>query len=203
MKILFIDYKVLFTDGLESLLKSSGLTVEAFYAKDAKSGLDSISTGIKPELIFVDVNLYEGNNKHLIDELHQLSTVAPVIIISEIESRSFESLTIKAGASAFICKTNSKNILFDAVKAVRKGNIYSDCHKLEHNYKKQNSDVVVTDRQYEILNLLAKGLLNKQIANELSISVNTVSAHLQDIFNRLHVKNRTAAVQSAQKIGLI
>lgn len=203
MKILFIDYKVLFTDGLESLLESSGLTVEALYAKNTKSGLDRISMGIKPELIFVDVNLYEDNSEHLVDELRQLSTAAPVIIISEIESRSFEDLTIKAGASGFICKTNNKNILFDAVKAVCKGNVYRDCHKSEHQYKKQHSDVVVTERQYEILTLLAKGLLNKQIGNELGISINTVNAHLHEIFSRLHVKNRTAAVQSAQKIGLI
>ena len=203
MKILFIDYKVLFTDGLESLLKSSGLSVEAVYAKNTKSGLDKISTGVTPELIFVDVNLYEGNNKHLTDELRQLSTIAPVIIISEIESQSFERLTFEAGASGFICKTNNKNILFDAVKTVRKGSIYRDCHKLMPQDKTQNNNVVVTERQYEILQLLAKGLLNKQIGNELGISINTVNAHLHEIFSRLHVNNRTAAVQSAQKNGLI
>jgi DNA-binding NarL/FixJ family response regulator len=203
MKILFIDHKVLFTDGLESLLKSVGLNIEASYAKDVKSGLGKISTGIKPELIFVDVNLYVGNYKYLADELRELSTVAPIIIISEIESSSFENLMIEAGVSAFIYKTNNKKILFDAVKTVCEGNKYCDCHKLEHGYKKQNNDVVVTKRQYEILNLLAKGLLNKQIGFELGISINTVNAHIRNIYRCLHVKNRTAAVRSAQKNGLI
>lgn len=65
------------------------------------------------------------------------------------------------------------------------------------------NEVSLTKRQGEILSLLSQGLLNKQIADELSISVNTVNAHLHEIFRRLKVTNRTAAVLSAQKIGLI
>lgn len=203
MKILFIDYKVLFTDGLESLLEASGMEVDASYAKDIKSGIGKILDGIKPELIFVDVNLYEGSNDHLVEELHVLSRFAPIIIISEIETKAFEKLTIEAGASGFICKTNNKNILFEAVEAVSHGSIYSECHSFGDSYKPTSSNVTVTSRQYEILKLLSKGLLNKQIASELNISINTVNTHLHDIFRRLHVKNRTAAVQSAYKIGLI
>ena len=61
----------------------------------------------------------------------------------------------------------------------------------------------VTSRQKEVLYLLSQGLLNKQIANELNISSNTVKAHLHDLFRSLHVTNRTAAVINGQKHGLI
>ncbi len=201
MKILFIDSKALFIDGLKSLLEVSGLSINTCHTKDIKSGLDLISKGAEVELIFVDINVYEGNNDYLSKGLQELSTFAPVIIISEIESLEFEEMTINAGASGFICKTNSKHSLFDAVRVVSNGGVYRDYRTLENSNDKYN--IHVTTRQYEVLRLLPQGLLNKQIANELSISINTVNAHLHEIFNRLHVTNRTAAVQSAHEIGLI
>ena len=203
VKILFIDYEALFADGLESLLQSSGLEFKGHYSKNIQEGLDIISEKDCPELIFLDINLYEDSNDHLIEGIHKLSAFAPVIIVSEIESLSFEKFMIDAGASGFICKSNNKNILFSAVKTVLNGKIYGDCHKLGNGYMHSNDEVKVTDRQYEILNLLSQGLLNKQIAGKLNISINTVNAHLHEIFRRLNVTNRTAAVQSAHKIGLI
>ncbi len=61
----------------------------------------------------------------------------------------------------------------------------------------------ITARQHEILYLLSQGMLNKQIAYELSISANTVKAHSHQIFRELNVHNRTAAVQNAHKCGLL
>jgi len=174
---------------------ATGLNVEAHYAKNIKSGLNKVADNRNIALIFVDINLYKSDRIHLIEELRQLSTCAPIIVISEIQSPTFEKLAFDAGASGFLCKTDNKDMLIDAVETACGGNIYKNHGCLHDEEKLLSDDIVITNRQYEILNLLSQGLLNKQIAGELSISINTVNAHLHDIFARLHVTNRTAAVQ--------
>jgi len=204
MKILFIDSKALFVSGLGCLLESAGLEFDGCYSKNIQASLGVLSREeASPDLILFDINLYDARKDVLAKEIRQLATFAPTIVISEVESFSFEKFIIKAGASGFVCKTNDKDILIDAIKTVLKGDIYGDCHKLGDSHPQSKNEIKVTSRQHEVLNLLSQGLLNKQIASELSISINTVNAHLHEIFNKLNVTNRTAAVESAHKIGLI
>lgn len=203
MKILFIDYKALFANGLESLLNSSGLDFESYFSRNIQEGLDIVPVELCPDLIFLGVNLYKDCNKDLVEGVNKLSGFASTIIISEIESLSFEKDMIGAGASAFICKSNDKNVLFGAVKTVLNGEIYNDGHNTEDGVQYSNGEIKMTGRQSEVLSLLSQGLLNKQIASDLGISINTVNAHLHEIFRRLNVTNRTAAVQNAHKIGLL
>ena len=94
----------------------------------------------------------------------------------------------------------------EAILSVLDGNMYVGKPKQQVSGKSQISDNDagrVTIRQQEVLLLLSQGLLNKQIASELDISANTVKAHLHELFRRLHVTNRTAAVQFGYKNGLI
>ena len=204
MKILFIDYKVLFAKGLGCMLESSGLEFNGYYSKNIEEGLDVISKEVRPNLIIFDINMYESNNDRLMEGIRKLSAFAPIVIISEIESITFEKFIFDAGASGFVCKTNDQDVLCNAVRTVLNGEIYNNCHELINDYQHANIDEVkVTHRQHEILGLLSQGLLNKQIAGDLSISTNTVNAHLHEIFNKLNVTNRTAAVESAHKLGLI
>ncbi len=204
MKILFIDQEVLFAEALECLLEDSfGLCVAAQYVNSISVAMDFYLKNNIPDLIFLDVNLFENNGNHLVERLHKMSVIAPVIVISEIESVFFGHLTIKAGASGFISKKSNSSVLLDAVDTVMNGGIYSIYHEQESEKNSLIDKLNITERQYEILNLLSKGLLNKQIASELCISSHTVNAHLHELFAKLHVTNRTSAVQSAYRIGLI
>lgn len=198
MRTLIIDHNVLFTEGIRCLLDSFGLDNDTLHVDDTQAAIELISEKGRPDLTFLDVNQFEDNGYHLIQKLHEITDFSPVIVISEIDSKSLEQSALSAGASAFISKACNKKTLFEAIKIVLNGGVYENQRK-----DKPIHEINVTKRQSEILSLLSEGLLNKQIAGELSISINTVNAHLHEIFRKLNVTNRTAAVQYAHKYGLI
>jgi DNA-binding NarL/FixJ family response regulator len=188
---------------MKCLLESYDFDFDIYHVEDTQVALDYINKEGKPDLIFLDVNQFENKGTQLIQKLHELTNHSPVIVISERESSRFEELALSAGASGFLSKSCDKNILFDAIQNIINGGIYTKICSTESKPDIIKGKVMVTERQQEILHLLAQGLLNKQIASELSISINTVSAHLHEIFRKLHVTNRTAAVQRAHQYGLI
>jgi len=126
-----------------------------------------------------------------------------VLVVSATNSSSMADIALANGASGFVSKASDSQVLIEAIKTVLNGDTYLPSVHASNN-KYSDEDVSrVTSRQHEILHLLSQGLLNKQIASELSISTNTVKAHLHEIFRLLNVNNRTAAVQSAHKCGLL
>ena len=206
MKIIIIDDQVLLAEGMKCLLDSFDSSVETLYARDISSGLNILIEGFRPDLILLDINLSSTHEYSLIDEMIKLNLWIPVLIVSAFESPSAIGMAIEKGAAGFITKSSDKNTMIEAIKSVLAGDTYLPYEKRNIAYsEKEELEGLgrVTSRQHEILHLLSEGLLNKQIASELSISANTVKAHLHDIFRHLNVTNRTAAVKNAQKYGLI
>lgn len=197
MKILIVDDHILFAEGMKFLLGSYKEEIETLYASDFKSALSLISNKGLPDLILLDINLSETNGLYLIKEFQSLNIWSPILIVSATDSHSVAEMALEKGALGFVSKSSDSTTLLHAIKTVMNGDIYSPMINDNANKTK------VTSRQYEILCLLSEGMLNKQIALELSISTNTVKAHLHDIFRHFNVSNRTAAVQSAQKSGLL
>ncbi len=202
MNILIIDDHILFAEGMKYLLESMQQDAEIYFASDANSSLQYIVKNGSPELILLDVNLPGINGYTLLDKLQKLNVWSPVLMISATESPSATGKALSRGASGFVSKSSNSDVLLTAIKTVLGGDIYMPYQEQGDNVY-TTSQVTVTSRQQEVLNLLSQGLLNKQIAHELCISANTVKAHLHEIFRILEASNRTAAVQSAYKKGLL
>jgi len=144
------------------------------------------------------------NSYDLINRLSQLNLKIPVIVISSTDSAIAAGMAIKNNASGFITKNCNRRTTLEAIISVLDGRMYISKPKNESFDSADKASIEkVTERQQEVLSLLSQGLLNKQIANELNISANTVKAHLHDLFRRLQVTNRTAAVKYGHKYGLI
>jgi len=201
MKILIIDDHILFAEGMKFLLESFEEEIDIQYASDFKSALKIINTKGFPELILLDINLSETNGLSLIKEFQDLNIWSPILIVSATESHSVAEMALEKGALGFVSKSSDSTTLLHAIKTVMSGNVYTP--KIDSNPNNSSKKTKVTSRQYEILCLLSKGLLNKQTAVELNITANTVKAHLHDIYRHYNVNNRTAAVQSAHKSGLL
>jgi DNA-binding NarL/FixJ family response regulator len=202
MKILIIDDHILFAEGMKFLLESFKQEIDTLYADDLKSALKIINEKGLPDLILLDVNLSGTSGFTLIDEFHQLNIWSPILIISATDTRTVAEMSLEKGALGFVSKSSDSRTLLKAIETVLRGDIYMPSHEASYSTA-LDSMSKVTSRQHEILYLLSQGLLNKQIASELSISANTVKAHLHEIFRHLNVTNRTAAVQSAHKYGLL
>lgn len=207
MKVLIIDDQRLFADGIRELLKDHDPNISTDYAGNVFAAYEKITSTFTPDLILLDINVSATANSYdLINRLNKLHIEIPVIVISTSNSSAAAGLAIENNASGFITKSCSRAITLEAILTVLSGSMYVSKPKIDISSSTHHgSEEVekVTTRQQEVLYLLSQGLLNKQIADELDISANTVKAHLHDLFRRLHVSNRTAAVQHGYKSGLI
>ncbi len=205
MKILIIDDHILFAEGMRFLLSSYKEGIETLYAENFEAALKVVSEKGEPDLILLDLNLAGVNGFTLIKEFQDLNIWTPILIVSATDSPSAATMAIQKGASGFVSKASESSVLLSAIKTV----IESECYPPQQEVNQMvvsmegESVATITARQHEILYLLSQGMLNKQIAHELSISANTVKAHLHQIFRELNVHNRTAAVQNAHKCGLL
>lgn len=204
MKVLIIDDHILFAEGMRFLLNSFEKDIDTLYAENFEAAVDTISDKGMPDLIILDINLVGVNGFTLIKKFQNLNVWAPILVVSATDSPATAMVALQKGASGFISKASDSTTLLNAIQVVLKGDTYPDPKdSKERDSNGEGGEVVITGRQHEILYLLSQGMLNKQIAYELSISSNTVKAHLHHIFKELNVHNRTAAVQNAQKCGLI
>lgn len=204
MKLLIIDDHILFAEGLMHLLKSVEKNITCHYAEDFSSAIEAITTNGTPDLIILDINLAGTNGFSLIEKFRSLNIWTPILVVSANNSPSTSLIAITKGASGFVSKSSDTKILLNAIKTVLNGeDHFPNDEQQNPTTKNHEYKASITTRQYEILHLLSQGMLNKQIALELSISENTVKAHLSHIFKELNASNRTAAVQNAQKYGLI
>lgn len=205
MKVLIIDEQRLFADGIRYLLKNFDPNITTNYVGDIFKANEYIKSTPPPDLIFLDINDDGKENSYdLINSLNKLNLFIPLIVVSVNDSSEAAALAIENNASGFISKCSSREIVLEAIESVLEGKMFIS--KPKKAILCENKDVKVdkvTSRQKEVLYLLSQGLLNKQIANELNISANTVKAHLHDLFRSLQVNNRTAAVKNGQKYGLI
>lgn len=169
-------------------------------AEDALVGLP----GLKPDIVIMDINLPGMNGIECIRQVKDKSPATQFLMFTvyENDEKVFEAL--KAGASGYMLKNTGLVQLLESVKELYHGgspmsaNIARKLVLLFRTEQRESSRLdVLSSRENEILQLLAKGLLYKEIADQLSISVATVRQHIHHIYEKLHVQNRTEAINKA------
>jgi DNA-binding NarL/FixJ family response regulator len=130
----------------------------------------------------------------------------PIVIVSANEDRAVMRRCIEIGAAGFIPKTTEMDVMRQAIRAILAGATWVPCDlELSATNDKATGDIVrrlgsLTPQQMRVLMMVSEGLLNKQIAYELSVSEATVKAHVSAILQKLGVESRTQAVIAAAKI---
>ena len=159
---------------------------------------------LKPDVVIMDINLPGMNG---IDCIRQVKDKSPntqfmMFTVYENDEKVFEAL--KAGASGYLLKNTGLVQLIEALKELHQGgspmsaNIARKLVTLFRSDQKQVPNLeALSPRENEILHLLAQGLLYKEIADQLAISVSTVRQHIHHIYEKLHVQNRTEAINKA------
>ncbi|HEV8273384.1 MAG TPA: response regulator transcription factor [Chitinophagaceae bacterium] len=156
---------------------------------------------LKPDIVIMDINLPGMNGIECIRQIKDKipATQFMMFTVYENDEKVFEAL--KAGASGYLLKNTGLVQLIESLKELHIGgspmsaNIARKLVTLFRSEQKETANVeALSSRENEILQLLAKGLLYKEIANQLSISVSTVRQHIHHIYEKLHVQNRTEAI---------
>jgi len=188
--VFVIDDERLIRDGLQSLIKSVGLRVETF-----ASAQDFLAAKRPdaPCCLVLDVRMPGLSGLDLQVKLIESNIQIPIIFITGHGDIPMSVRAMKEGAHEFLTKPVRGQDLLDAVQKA----IASD-----RGLRKERSELAqirsrfdsLTPREKEVLDLVVAGLLNKQIADELSISIDTIRTYLRRIYEKLHVQSRTEAV---------
>jgi DNA-binding NarL/FixJ family response regulator len=200
-KILVVDDHQLFSEGLKMTLSSRGFQL---FSRDSVSSALAFLSRDSVDLILLDLNLPGEGGLSLLKQLNDKEQLLPVLILSASQERSDIDQAITLGARGYIGKSANGDQLEAAIVTVLKGEVF-----LPDNFTSMPSNegrakaIGITPRQLDVLKLLAKGLPNKSICNELSLTSETVKSHLKAIYGRLNVHNRTACVLAATELGLV
>jgi DNA-binding NarL/FixJ family response regulator len=213
MKILLADDHALFRSGVASLLHQQEDFEVVGEAQDGQEALDK-ATELMPDVILMDIYMPGGDGLEATRRIKEALPYTKIIIltVSEEDSSLFEA--IKSGAHGYLLKKIEAEELFKMIRGVSQGEApisRATASKILSEFAKQGGEEssakgpgeTLTRREREVLELLTKGATNKEIANTLCISENTVKNHLRNILEKLHLENRVQAVVFALREGLI
>jgi DNA-binding NarL/FixJ family response regulator len=155
-----------------------------------------------PDVVIMDINLPGASGIDCVRQLSQRCTAAQYLMytVHDDDHRVFEAL--KAGANGYILKSSTPDQILDAVRELSAGGSPMSAHvarrvvaHLRPGAKADTlMDAALSDREQQVLALLAEGLLYKEIGDRLGITVGTIKQHIHRMYEKLHVQNRTEAV---------
>jgi DNA-binding NarL/FixJ family response regulator len=152
-----------------------------------------------PDVIVMDINLPDGSGIDATARLKQLLPRTQILIFTIYEESEEIIRALEAGASGYLLKDTAPEELLRGIREIKHGGVPMTgevARKVIQSFRKQSSPKTesLTSREEEILQLLSQGYISKEIADHLSISMETVKSHLKHIYGKLHVRTRTEAV---------
>jgi DNA-binding NarL/FixJ family response regulator len=157
----------------------------------------------EPDLVLLDLKLPDGSGSVLIDELRALPSQPRVLILTSfLDDRSVRD-AMRRGASGYLLKHIGPRALLDKVRATLRGEMPLDPRAVRALSRPvENTLADLTPREREVLELIARGLSNRDIAERLDITEKTVKTHAGHIYSKLEVEGRTQAALVARDLGL-
>ena len=213
MKVMLIDKTEIFRVGLAKVLsEQADIQVVAAYGRASEA--TKKVTQLQPDVVLIDIQMPEGEGVNPVQRLCQLLPDVRVLVLTHSENHRILLSTMKAGARGYVSKDVTINGLVKAIILVAEGGVIvsppmassllNELHQEEASEAKKTTDAParLSNREQEVLCLIAKGFDTRQIAQALVISDNTVKVHLRNIMEKLHVHTRLQAVLLAQEEGL-
>ncbi len=202
MNILVVDDHVILRKGLVAILSREFKDCKSF---EASNGIEAISIlrKEKVDVVLSDIAMPELNGIDMLKQLKALQIKTPVLILSMQPEDQYALRVIKAGAFGFLNKDCKPEILMSAIKTVLSGKKYitpsiSDLLvEAIGNKQSKNQHDLLSDREMLVLHYIAKGKSLKDIADSLTLSVNTVSTYRSRILKKLNLKNNSAIIRYA------
>ncbi len=212
MNILIADDHQILREGLKALLCRRPDMNVVGESSDGAETLHLVQK-IRPDIVVMDVMMPVMNGVEATAAIKAFDPSIQVVALSMYANASFIYEMFRAGASAFLVKDCAFEELEDAVRVVNRGekyvgaclkNLLSDMFLISLSGNKQKIlDEELSSREIEVLSLLAEGLTNKEAADRLHLSVNTVASHRQNIMRKLGLKNTAALTKYAIRKGYI
>lgn len=178
-------------------------------SSDATSGLDEIST-IRPNVVLLDLKMPGMSGLAAISRILKIDPTIRIVIFSMYDNPAYVWETINAGASGYLLKTATREELVRAVVAVAGGSGYLQAEvtmpllrRFAHDARTTASKSSLTLREMQILECLAEGMTNKEIAIRLQVSDETIKSHSKNLYDKLGASDRAHAVAIALRQSII
>ncbi len=210
--VLLVDDHNIVRQGLKALLAAEGdITVIG----EAQTGREAVNLALKcrPEVVVMDLAMPLLNGWEATRQILKAVPTAKILVLSTYDHDEHIQQAIAAGAAAYLIKQTAAADLVKAIREVKKGNAYFSptiAQRLrEQTCRSANGEsikapnVELTPREAEVLQLIAEGFANKQIAAELGLSVKTVEKHRQQVMNKLDIHDTAGLVRHAAAKGII
>jgi DNA-binding NarL/FixJ family response regulator len=212
IRVCLVDDQTRVRQGIRSLLELSDNIRIVAEAGDGKQALDKIAE-VRPDVVLLDMRMPVMGGIETLQHLSQRGDLPPTIILTTFDDDQMVLQGIKLGARGFLLKDVSLEQLVDAVQTVAAGGslvqpvvtqrLLSGLERMQNDFTSLDRPDPLTERETEILRLMAGGYSNKEIANSLGVAEGTVKNHVSNILSKLGVRDRTRAVLKAFELKLV
>jgi DNA-binding NarL/FixJ family response regulator len=204
MKIFIIDDHQMIIEGIYSLLKDE-TDIEWMGSTKLPGDLMVFLKKTQPDILLMDINLPQKNGFELCMEVKEKYPAIKIIGLSTSDQASIIRKMLDSGASGYLLKDASKHEIITALQQVYKGKDYVTFSVAEILKKKAPTDLmpVLTRREKEILELIADGLTNQEIASKLFLNITTIDSHRKNMLTKFNAKNTAALIKIAMSNNLI
>lgn len=206
IKVIIADDHKMFRQGITNILNDTG-EVEVSEAESGEELIEKLKRE-KPDVILMDINMPGINGIEATKIIKKRYPSIQVMAVSTSDEENYIIEMLKAGAMGYVLKNTGIDELLEAIKVVSRGDSYF-CKEASNvilfqldkikkgKSQKSEKDIPLTDREIEVLKLIAEGLTNKEIAEKLFISSRTVDTHRRNLHQKLNIKNAAGLVNYA------
>lgn len=204
IRVLLVDDHAVVRAGLRALLESQEDLTIVGEASDPTSALDGAKK-TKPDLVLMDLNLGDGESGvDATARLMDLPEPPQVLVLTTYDTETDIMAAIGAGAAGYLLKDAPPDDVFRAIRSIARGeSVLAPAVAATLMRRSGSANHTLTEREIQIVNLLAEGISNREIADQLIVSVATVKAHLSHIYTKLDVETRAGAVARAIDLRII
>jgi len=210
IRILIVDDHAILREGVRALLQTNEDLEVVGEASDGQEAIAAVER-LDPDVVLMDIAMPGLGGIEASLELKKLGKRARILILSQYEDREYVRRLLKAGVSGYVLKKSAGAELAGAIRAVHKGGLVLDPEVARTAMAEADpaspghADPYesLTDREKQVLKLVAEGKSNKEVAEVLGISVKTAMTHREHVMEKLAVHNRTELVRFAIKRGVI
>lgn len=213
MKILVVDDHQLIREALRGVLKELQRDAVILEASHAGQATQTITEQTDIDLVLLDLTLPDREGFTVLEELRQRQPAPSVVVLSAIQDRSHVVRALDLGASGYIPKSATRDVMLGAIRLVLAGGVYIPPQVLERDAPAEpaaspinrdhieacGSQLGLTDRQIDVLALMMQGMNNKTICRVLNLAEPTVKNHVSSILRAFKVSNRTEVVVAVNK----
>jgi DNA-binding NarL/FixJ family response regulator len=208
IKILIVDDHPIVREGLKQILSDS---IDMIVIDEASNGQEVLEKVWKNgyDVILLDISLPGRSGIDILKQLKNEKPKLPVLVLSIYPEEQYAVRVLKAGASGYLTKKSAPDELITAIRKVSQGGKYVSLSLAERLAKEMEVDVNgppherLSDREYQVMHMIATGKSVKNIAEELSLSVKTISTFRTRILEKMNMKNNAEIIHYAIRQGLI